>query len=362
MAAGDSDSSEDFQSDWIELFNNSEQELDLSGFSFSNRPEIPAMWHFNPGTRIPAKSYLVIDFDPRSPASKGNTGFNLSDVGDAVYLFVSRDQGGGLLDYVQFGIQTPDHSIGLQGSSPATWKLNRPTPGLKNREARLDRPDQLRINEWLALPEPGFEDGFEIFNPGPKPVELSGLLLSDSLEISDEDVFPDLSFISTGIYGYLWITADRKVGQGADHTSFKLSSNGDRIGLYRPGRFPIDLIEFGQQLRGVYQGRIPNGGNEIISLAEGGTPGSTNNSSSYGVMDPPSTPIWNDFFFENDLGVVIRWKADPGKAFRVESTNQLKDPVWIPLGNIIASPGGNAIVTDPNANSPSRFYRILPTL
>ncbi len=79
-------------------------------------------------------------------------------------------------------------------------------------------------------------------------------------------------------------------------------------------------------------------------------------------MDPPSTPIWNDFFFENDLGVVIRWKADPGKAFRVESTNQLKDPVWIPLGNIIASPGGNAIVTDPNANSSSQFYRIRPTL
>jgi hypothetical protein len=121
--------------DWAELYNPSSRSLDLAGMSLSDQLANPRRWVFPAGVALAAGGYLVVQFDPNSPASSNtvgvlNTGFGLDATeGDSVYLFDTPAQAGALLSAVTFGIQAADFSIARLPNGGDTWNLALPTPG-----------------------------------------------------------------------------------------------------------------------------------------------------------------------------------------------------------------------------------------
>ena len=140
---------------------------------------------------------------------------------------------------------------------------------------------QLRINEILAsnnmtnADDLGqFDDWVEIFNPSNDPLSLSGLYLTDNLDDLTKWQFP-VSVEMIMPNGHILIWCDDEESQGALHTNFKISIDGESLGLIdRDGITIIDTITFGQQTTDLSLGRNGDGGNDWNFMTP--TPGYAN--------------------------------------------------------------------------------------
>jgi hypothetical protein len=124
----------------------------------------------------------------------------------------------------------------------------------------------LLINEFQARntstvkDEKGsYSDWIEIYNAGKENVDLNGYYLTDSLPLKNQHKLSakgkDLIIPPAG-YIILW--ADGNVKEGSHHLKFKLSQEGEQIGLFSPKLVQIDAVTFGKQEAGKSQGRNPS--------------------------------------------------------------------------------------------------------
>jgi hypothetical protein len=76
----------DSNPDWIEIFNPSESEIDMSGFGVYDKPD--AIYKFAAGTKIAAKGYVVIICDKVLATSDSATyaNFGISSEGETIFL------------------------------------------------------------------------------------------------------------------------------------------------------------------------------------------------------------------------------------------------------------------------------------
>jgi hypothetical protein len=124
----------------------------------------------------------------------------------------------------------------------------------------------LSINECLAKNNSGiqdeagsFEDWVELYNAGSVSVNLAGYFLTDNLAKPTKWEFPEVT-IAAG--GYLLIWADDDETNGLLHASFKISAEGEVLGLFSPiadGNRLHDVISFGPQTADVSYGRQCDG-------------------------------------------------------------------------------------------------------
>ncbi|MGB9601169.1 MAG: lamin tail domain-containing protein, partial [Limisphaerales bacterium] len=233
----------------------------------------PQRFVFPQGVVIPAYGFLKILCDGNKPVSSANTGFDLKGSGGAVYLFAP---GGILIDSINYGIQTPDFSIGRVPDGSTNWVLTLPTAGGANIAVGLGNYWQLRINEWMPNDSGGKPDWFEIYNPQSQPVSLSGLKVTDNLTQPDKNVFPPLSFIGALTNGYLKLIADNNLAAGADHVAFKLDNTTESIGLFASDNTMIDSITYYNPVNGVSEGRFPDGSTNIVRFYRTASPGAAN--------------------------------------------------------------------------------------
>lgn len=120
--------------DWIELHNISDQEVDLSAHYLTDDPENPRKWEFPPGTRIPARGFLIVWADEDGSATPGlHANFKLSTEGETILLVGPDAAGNALLDSVTFGNQEPDESFGRTAADPRLFAPMTATPGQPNR-------------------------------------------------------------------------------------------------------------------------------------------------------------------------------------------------------------------------------------
>ncbi|HUT29502.1 MAG TPA: lamin tail domain-containing protein, partial [Sedimentisphaerales bacterium] len=139
------------------------------------------------------------------------------------------------------------------------------------------------INEFMAsndttLEDPDdagdFPDWIELYNGGPLAIDLGGMYLTDNLDSPTKWEIPGGVTIGPG--EYLIFYADDEESQGDTHTSYKLSADGEEIGLFdTDGTTRIDSIVFGPQVTDVSYGRYPDGSDNWRFLATG-TPGAEN--------------------------------------------------------------------------------------
>jgi len=147
----------------------------------------------------------------------------------------------------------------------------------------LKRARPLVINEFMAsndsvLEDPNeegdFPDWIELHNGGMVSLDIGGLYLTDDLSEPTKWQVPQGLTIAAG--GHVVFYADGEEGQGERHTSFKLSADGEEIGLFdSDGLTVIDSIKFGAQSSDISYGRYPDGSDDLRFFGTA-TPGAEN--------------------------------------------------------------------------------------
>jgi len=334
--------------DWVELFNGSTNEIDLSDASLTDDIATPRRWIFPSGVSLAAGAYLIVRCDPDSPASTNaglvlNTGFGLAATGDAMYLLNALARGGALLDSVSFGLQAADFSIGRLPNGSGGWQLCIPTRGSQNIVAALAGVSAVRVNEWLADANTGEDDWFELFNPGAQPVAIGGYFLTDDPADRIKSPIPALSFIGTSTNGFVRFIADSEPARGPDHADFKLDKGGDVLALFPPGNGPaVDIVSFGPQQKNVSQGRFPDGSTNYVSFPDTESPGEANYRTLFTVvvseaLTHTDVPLEDAIELQNLTGEEV----DISGWFLSDSGNDLKK-FRIPDGTVL-TPGGFAV-------------------
>ncbi|MEM7386173.1 MAG: lamin tail domain-containing protein, partial [Verrucomicrobiota bacterium] len=99
---------------------------------------------------------------------------------------------------------------------------------------------ELRINEFVASNRTGLidEDGdhpdwIEIYNSGPDVVDLAGWSLTDDADEPTKWGFPAVNLEGKG-YLLVFASGKDRVESKSPHTNFKLSSEGEYLGLSNP--------------------------------------------------------------------------------------------------------------------------------
>eukprot|EP01125_Pyxidicula_operculata_P018506 TRINITY_DN6570_c0_g1_i3.p1 TRINITY_DN6570_c0_g1~~TRINITY_DN6570_c0_g1_i3.p1 ORF type:complete len:1605 (-),score=364.92 TRINITY_DN6570_c0_g1_i3:641-5077(-) len=94
--------------DWVELYNNDTNPVDLSDWSITDDPDIPRKWVFPTGTSIGADSYYTVFTDEYNfTGTYHHTNFNLDWTGGELYLYDDQVRLKSKLKYPQ---QSPFHS------------------------------------------------------------------------------------------------------------------------------------------------------------------------------------------------------------------------------------------------------------
>jgi len=258
--------------DALELFNTSFSPVDLSGCSLSDSNTAPQRYIFPNGSVIPARGYYRLVFDSAGGSNATHVPFGIKASGGFFYLF---DPGLGLIDSLEYGLQAADLSLGRVPDGTGIWRLTTPTFGTAsviggaNVPVTLGPHSALRVNEWMANNSGGANDYFEIFNTTNRPLDISGIFLTDQPGMPTKFRVPNLSFIGTGwISGFIKFDADNvntnTQKYPADHVNFALSNGGENVGIYGTDGFTsIDFITFTNQANGISEGRLPDGAGPI---------------------------------------------------------------------------------------------------
>jgi hypothetical protein len=258
--------------DWIELYNQSDQYVNLGGMGLTDELLIPGKFTFPPNTWIAPRGFLPVWCDNANNLPGLHTGFALSAEGQTVALFTSGFVPQ-MLDAVSFGSQLPDLTIGRVPDGSGAWQLTKPTFAMQNAAQALGSPRQLKVNEWMASPLAG-SDWFELYNPEPLPVALGGLFLSDSASAPVYPAIQAYTFIGPG--GFLVFQADGAPTKGSTHANFKLSASGENITVFSADLMVLESVRFPPQDQGVSQGRLPDGAPNMKLFTSTASPGDSN--------------------------------------------------------------------------------------
>lgn len=255
--------------DVVELYYDGPAPKSLAGMSITDDPREPRRFVFPAGATMAPGEYLVLYADGETAAPGLYLGFGLKREGDAVYLY---NADGTLVDSVEFGAQLPDLSIG-RFSPVGDWRLAFPSFGQANISYPLGDPRAVKINEWLASGEVLFASDFvELFNPRLDPVDLGGMCLTDNpmTQPGKHEVRP-LTFVAGSGYAVFWADDSNDPG----HLDFRLSADGEMLGLFDSDLREMDKILYGPQAIDISQGRVPDGEPQVQFLPLP-TPGASN--------------------------------------------------------------------------------------
>lgn len=299
--------------DFIELYNDEDHAVDLSGMYLSDHPGQPRMWRIPDGVSIAPKSFLLIWADGQSEQGPLHASFRLGANGETVTLSHRDSEGAVLINSLTFPALGADESFGrYPDGSDLTRAFCVVTPAQPNDPdtdctTKPITTPRVFINEWLAsnngvvLDEFGEADDFvELYNDEDVPVDLGGRFLTDNLSNPTKWRIPDGVVIPAK--GYLIFWADNQPHQGPLHMSWALSAGGESIGLFdRPENdiALIDALDYGPQTTNVSEGRGPDGSHCRIFFAP--SPGGPNPVGP-GDIAPPIGVL--NFF---DLSTFLGW-------------------------------------------------------
>ncbi len=118
--------------DWVELFNFSNQAVDLSGYGLSDSISRPRKWQFPAGVVIGAGQYLLVACDGTgTPTKNGDlrTSYRVSSAGETMCL---SDPQGNILDKLVVPQLLPDITYGRTPGQDGLFYYAQPTPGAHN--------------------------------------------------------------------------------------------------------------------------------------------------------------------------------------------------------------------------------------
>ena len=249
--------------DWVELYNPTDEDIDISNWGLSDDASIAAKWAFGEGTVIPAKGYLLIycsDQNHNDPSGELHADFKLKADSDTVVL---SDSSGKTVDMLPLPEVTEGHSIGRSTEDISEWlDFSEPTPGYSNDDAgraayvaSMDASDVgLLISEFQPSNKTTIKDGagdysdwVEIYNPTSADIDISGFGLSDDRSKPLKWTFPEGTVIPANGRIIVWCDGYVDVsGLYPDelHATFGLSSYEESVVLSDASGKCIDAVDY----------------------------------------------------------------------------------------------------------------------
>jgi parallel beta-helix repeat protein len=288
-------------SDWIEIYNGYEQDVDLGGlyltddYQVLNRAKI--LEGYPDSTCIASKGFYVFRADLLTNLGANHLDFQLASSGEQVALSQTNGASYRIIDSLKFGSLGIDVSYGrYPDGGSAKQSFQTATPGNPNQQDIGPLRNILFINEFVAKfgtkypDEHGlFSDWIEIYNNSNNSVNLGGLYLSDkktNLTLSKiPSTYPDSVTITP--YGFYVFRADAMPNLGVNHADFELASAGEQVVLSQKiGNqvVIIDSITYGPQTTDISYGRMRDGSSAWMFFTTP-TPGKTNSGSGIGDIE-----------------------------------------------------------------------------
>jgi len=354
---------------WIELYNPGTSPVSLAGLYLSTNYADLTSWAL-PAVSINPGQFLVIWADGQTAQTSGtnlHVPFRLNPTSGSVVLSRLVSGAPQVVDYLNYQNLPANWSYGDFPDGQPFFRENMfyATPREPNTLAMP--PVAVFINEWMAdntsasgLADPAdgqFEDWFELYNPGPDPVDLGGYYLTDKLNDPYQFQIPNNGHYVIPPGGFLVVWADNEPQQNTTarpdlHVNFALSKDGEAIGLFAPDGTQVDAVVFGPQATDVSEGRFPDGFGPIYSMPNP-TPGAPNR-----IPLPPEPPelkhiTVTDGTVSLEIGVTV------GRLYRVEYTDDLATGVWLPLTPTQVATGSPVLIQDTVGTHSHRFYRVV---
>lgn len=305
-------------SDWIELYNSTDTDMDISGFGISDNLSQPMKYRFPDGTTIAAKGYLVVFCSGNEGMQNGelHAPFGLRSYGEDVVI---ANRAGRIIDSYSFKNQETDVSMARIPDGAGELQSNsQPSPGYPNTGAgysAFDAANRLPlggvyISEFGGSTGSVASDWVEIYNSTGSAVSLAGYGLSNNPKNPAKWVFPDIS-IEPGEYLLLYATGSADKAQKKNlKLNFCISSTGEALFFFDPNGKLIDKLSAGRMRSGQSYGR--DGSDNRFYYAEP-TPGAQNGKGYEGITQLPAFSVTPGIY---DKAVTVAITAGEGETIR----------------------------------------------
>jgi hypothetical protein len=275
--------------DWIEIYNAGAEAVMLGGYYMADILSDSAALFQIPATypdsvTVPAGGFIVFYANKMDASSVMSLNFKLSGGGEQIGLW-APDMA--VIDTLTYTAQIADTSYGRYMDGTDNWYMMADfTPGAPNTNPNPGPGDvELYINEFMASndfafpgPQGDHPDWIEIYNAGTEPVMLGGYYMADIL--SDPSAlyqipatYPDSVTVPAG--GFIVFYANKMDASSVMSLNFKLSGDGEQIGLWAPDMSVIDTLTYTAQIADTSYGRYPDG-SETWMMMPNFTPGAPN--------------------------------------------------------------------------------------
>jgi len=258
--------------DWIELYNTSSEEVDLSKYYLTSDAGNLVKWQFPLGTVIPANAYLTVWMDDDESQSGLHANFKLPQDGGYVLLTNENREIAGYVTYPEF-FENAAYARQPNGTGGFVWKNASPETD-NDQVAEFALPEEvndgLLINEMLVSnvsgvtdPNGQYEDWIELYNASADTIDLSAYYLTDNFYNTRKWNFPKGTLIAPDAYVVVW--ADDDGLEMGLHANFKLSADGESVYLYNASGQIADKVTY-QKTDSVDLGyaRMPNGEGSFV--------------------------------------------------------------------------------------------------
>jgi hypothetical protein len=258
--------------DFIELYNGSNDTIDISGLYLTDKREDKKKWKIPVGINdLAPGDYMIFWADKDTAQGLNHTNFKLSEETVCLYQVFGSDTI--LLDeLLSPASNLPDITRGRLPDGDSTLVLfDFPTPDTTNTYIDDSIFSSIYINEFMpnnvSVITDGvgdYEDWIELYNAGNTPVNVGGLYLTDDLAEPNQYRIPSINPDSTTIPagGFLLLWADKDTEQGILHLDFKLNNISEQIGVIRYSAidtFFIDSLSYTFISPDVSLSRYPDG-------------------------------------------------------------------------------------------------------
>ena len=279
--------------DWIELYNPTDQDIDLEGVLMWESGGSEEAWAFPKGSIIKAKGYFVVDSDKYGLLNDPlhHPAWGLSKGPDEFMVLANNDMT--IIDEVKLPSLNEGETYGRITDGSADWQVfqtgtkgaknegpARPefqnTTGLYINEVYHDNSDIFSASGWDSS-----VDFIELYNANDTDMDISGYEIYDDTQAEDKKyvvpagtVVPAKGFLTYDVY------KENPAGP-----AFGLGASGDWVFIFKPGKTEmVDQIEipaFGKDsgLRdmGYTFGRKPDGSKNLVIFTQATRNASNNN-------------------------------------------------------------------------------------
>ena len=233
-------------SDWVELYNLSDEDIYLGNLSLSDDPGKPVKWIFPQNAVIPANGYYLVFCSGKDKVEVNtaypHTNFSINNQEETLVLSTVT---GDLIDRVTVSNMTRDTSWGRTTEDLSVWQTyTLATPGAPNNEYGQSKADQymrginfsgVYVTEVMASAAAiqainglGTTDYVELYNSSAQTWDLSGWGLSDNINWPLKWTFPQGTSIFPGQHMVILLDGSPEPGSNAQqlHASFSLTRAG----------------------------------------------------------------------------------------------------------------------------------------